>query len=192
MTPRWLAIEGLVGAGKTTTAELMGANLTGSVVLERIEQHPFLDDYYRAPDRFALETELAFIAIHLHQVKCAADRRALISDFSPAKNPIYGEVNLSMSDAAFLWRTEDYLWKDLQRPEVAIFLDVPPATCLERVRRRGRSMEQGLTVGQLERLRSAYISNLGRLAGDVVRLELNGDESPEEVARVVSQHIDRD
>ncbi len=53
-------------------------------------------------------------------------------------------------------------------------------------------MEQGLTVGQLERLHSAYISNLARLAGDVVQLKFSGDESPEEVARVVSQHIDRD
>ncbi len=124
MTPRWVAIEGLVGAGKTTTAELVGASLTGSLVLEGIELHPFLDDYYRAPDRFALKTELAFMAIHLHQIKCAAHRQVLISDFSPAKNPIYGEVNLSVSDVAFLWRTEDYLWQDLQRPDVAIFLDV--------------------------------------------------------------------
>jgi deoxyadenosine/deoxycytidine kinase len=191
MTPRWLAIEGLVGAGKTTTAELVGASLEGEVILEGIEQHPFLDDYYSAPDRFALETELAFIAIHMHQIKHAAHGRTLISDFSPAKNPIYGEVSLSPSDATFLWRTDEYLWKDLRRPEVAVFLDVPPATCLERVRIRGRSMEQGLTVGQLERLRSAYISNLGRLAGDVVRLEFTGDESPEEVARAVSPHVDR-
>jgi deoxyguanosine kinase len=188
----WVAIEGIVGAGKTTTAKLISANLEIPTVLEEVERHPFLEDYYSDPSRFALETELAFMAIHLHQIKQVSHQQAIVSDFSPAKNPIYGEVNLSVSAAAFLRRTDEQLWEDLQRPEVVIFLDVPPVTCLERVRRRGHSMEQGLRVEQLEQLRSVYISNLDRLARRVERLELNGDESPEGVARVVLQHMDRD
>lgn len=132
------------------------------------------------------------MAIHMHQIKRVSHLQTIVSDFSPAKNPIYGAVNLSASDAAFLQRTDEQLWEGLRRPEVAIFLDVPPSVCLERIHRRGRSMEQGLNVVQLEQLRGAYISNLERLAIRVVQLELDGDKSPEEVARVVSQHVDRD
>lgn len=186
---KWFAIEGLVGAGKTTTAELIGADLGIPTILEEIERHPFLDDYYRDPSRFALETELAFMAIHMHQIKHASHLQAIVSDFAPAKNPIYGEVNLSASDAAFLRRTDEQVWEELPRPDIAIFLDVPAETCVERVRLRGRPMEQGLTLEQLEQLRSAYMSGLERLARRVVRLELDGRESPEEVAMVTSQHI---
>jgi len=181
-----------VGAGKTTTARLVGVELNMVTILEEVERHPFLNHYYSDPKRFALETEFAFMALHIHQVKQAEPVESMVSDFSPARNPIFGELNLSPSVVAFLRRTDEQLWEGLERPEVAIFLDVPPATCLERVRRRGHPMEQGLRVEQLQRLRSAYMSNLERLARRVVRLDLDGHESPEEVAMVVSQHIGLD
>jgi deoxyguanosine kinase len=188
--PRWIVIEGVVGTGKTTTAKLIGANLKIPTILEEVERHPFLDDYYRDPGRFALETELAFMAIHLHQIKQASHLQAIVSDFSPAKNPIYGEVNLSVSDAAFLRRTDEQVWEGLPRPDIAIFLDVPAETCLKRVRLRGRPMEQGLTLEQLAQLHRVYMAGLECLAGHVVRLELDGRESPEEVAALASQHIE--
>ena len=133
LTLQWYAMEGLAGAGKTTTARLAGASLGRPTVLEQTDQHPLIAAYYSDPQRFAFETELVFMAIHLRQIKEASDSGAVVSDFSPAKNIIYAERQLRGPDMKLLRRVDDRLWRGLPRPTRAMFLDVPPEICLERV-----------------------------------------------------------
>jgi deoxyguanosine kinase len=187
LTLDWYAIEGLVGAGKTTTTQLVAPNLRLRAVVEQTDKHPFLAAYYRDPHRFAFETELVFMMIHLHQIKEASG--AILSDFSPAKNIIYAERQLRGPDLVLLQKVDQRLWRDLPRPRVAIFLDVPPKICLERIRRRGRVFEQGLTLAYLESLRDGYLARLSTLAIEIVRIELVGDELPEHVAARVADQV---
>lgn len=160
-----------------------------STVLEQTDAHPFITAYYQDPRRFALETELAFMAIHLHQIKCATG--PIVSDFSPAKNLIYGAGQLEGADLAALRAIDQHLWRDLPPPAVALFLDVPTDVCLKRLQRRGRPFEQGITIEDLNALRHGYLASLTQLAVEVVRFELSGDESPEIVAKLASESIDR-
>lgn len=183
----WYAIEGVVGAGKTTTAQLVAPGLGMCSVLEQTDAHPFVAAYYRDPRRFAFETELIFMAIHLHQIKQTSS--SIVSDFSPAKNLIYGERQLEGADLAGLQAIDRHLWQDLPRPSAALFLDVPANVCLERIQRRGRDFEQGITVEELESLRESYLANLPALAVDVARIALSGSESPRYVAEQVSDWI---
>jgi deoxyguanosine kinase len=183
----WYAIEGLVGAGKTTTAQLAASGLGMPAILEQTEAHPFIAAYYRDPRRFAMETELIFMAIHLHQVKTAAGR--FVTDFSPERNIMYGERQLQGADLAALKAVHSHLWRDLPRPVAALFLDVPAKVCLERIRLRGRAFEQGIAVDELESLRESYLANLSTLAVDVTHVKLTGDEPPELVAKRASSWI---
>lgn len=183
----WLAIEGVVGAGKTTTSSLV-SQLTGAEsALERLEEHPFLDDYYRDPARYAVETELAFMLLQLHQLRRLAGSSLLISDFAPPKNLIFARLETTGEDLRFLEAVDAYLWKEMPQPDLAVFLDVPPQICLERVRARARPYEMSLRVDDLKRIRDAYVGSLDSLAGTTLRLELEGGETREEVAGRVIQ-----
>ena len=187
---RWWAIEGLIGAGKTTTAQIVAANLNIPAVLEETRQHPFIDDYYQDPQLFSFETELAFMAIHLHEIKAARDTSGgIVSDFSPAKNPIFGELNLPKTATAALREIDSLVWRPVGRPDIAVFLDVPPTWCLERIRRRGRPVEQSLKLGDLETLRTKYLARLSELADSVILLELQGQESADHVAREIIRRV---
>lgn len=181
----WLAIEGIVGAGKTTTAELVGAGTDLAPVIERSDQHPFLGDYYRDPARFALETELAFMVLQAHQIRTTDVASGFVSDFAPGKNLIFARMACGDADLSWLESVELRLWRDLPSPELTVFLDVPPNACLGRIAERGRAYEQDLTVPDLDRLRDGYVGALDDLGAEVLTLALDGTESPSEVARAV-------
>lgn len=183
----WLAIEGLVGAGKTTTTELVSGETGLHGVIERSEEHPFLEAYYRDPERYAIETEIAFMLLQVHQVRDLHPAGNLVSDFSPAKNLIFARTNCTEEDQRFLERLDARLWADLPRPDLAVLLDVPVETCLARIASRGRSYEQGIRTADLERLRTEYLSSLETLGVAVELIVLDGTESREDVATAVTQ-----
>ncbi len=178
----WLAIEGVVGAGKTTTSSLIGQLSGLAAVEERAELHPFLVDYYGDPARFAIETELSFMLIQLRELKTLAAPGGVVSDFAPAKNLIFAGLHSPAADVALLETVEARLWRDLPRPDLVVYLDLPLEVCLRRIVERGREYEQGLTLPDLERIEDAYRGSLESLGQEVRKLELDGRESPEEVA----------
>lgn len=178
----WLAVEGIVGAGKTTTAGLVGERSRLKALIERSEDHPFLEAYYRDPRRYAIETEIMFMLLQVHQVRDVNPAGDLISDFSPAKNLVFASTNSSGENQRFLTDLHNRLWLGLPRPDVAVFLDVPVDVCLDRVIKRGRSYEQDIELGDLTSLRSAYRNSLPILADRVETLALDGTETPEVVA----------
>jgi deoxyadenosine/deoxycytidine kinase len=185
--PKWLAIEGVVGAGKTTTSEHVSALTKSKVALERLDDHPFLVDYYRNPKRYVLETELAFMLIQLRQLRQLQQQPRLVSDFAPGKNLIFARLQSSGSDLALLEMVDVRLWGEVPKPDLTVFLDVPLEVCHERLVARGRPYEQGLAVGDLTRMRDAFMESLASLGSTVARLELTGREQPGEVAGAVIQ-----
>lgn len=179
----WLAIEGLVGAGKTTTGSLIAEAAGLTWARERSEDHTFLTDYYADPARFAIETELAFMLIQLREMKLRDNAvTSVVSDFAPAKNLVFARLRLPREDLALLEAIEARLWRGLPSPDVVVYLDVPSSVCLERIRRRGRQYEQGLSAVDLDRIRDGYRSSLQSLGDVVQELELSGEEPAEEVA----------
>lgn len=183
----WLAIEGLVGAGKTTTAELVGQRTKLSSVIEPSQDHPFLEDYYRDPRLYAIETEITFMLLQIHLLREPGQADAMVSDFSPAKNLIFARTNSVGEDLSFLAEVDARLWRGLPRPDLAVFLDVPVDVCLDRIAQRGREYEQGIGATDLTRLRDEYVDSLQTLGTAVKSVLLEGTEPPDAVADVVVQ-----
>jgi len=181
----WLAIEGIMGAGKTTTAQLLGDQTSLAPLIERSNQHPLLSAYYSDPTRFAFETELIFMALQAQQVM-AEDLGGFVSDFAPAKNFVFARTTCSPADLALLEDVDERLWRDLPRPDLTVVLDVPPRVCLKRITERGHAYEQNISVTVLEGLRNGYVVALAELGNQVELLGLSGDEVPVEVARQVA------
>jgi deoxyguanosine kinase len=180
--PGWVAIEGLIGAGKTTTARLLSEKLGIPAIFEQVEGHPLIGAYYRDPARFALETELVFSAIRLHEAKQLAADAQVVSDFAPAKTLIFAGRQLDEADLAFLTAIDTRLWKNVAKPGLTLFLDVPSAECLSRIQHRGRDFEAGLQLEDLEELRDAYLARLDTLGEQVMALKLSGQETASQVA----------
>lgn len=181
----WLAIEGVIGAGKTTTASVLAGPTGLEARLERLDEHPFLEAYYRDPARHVLHTELAFMLIQTRQVGGAGG--ALVTDFAPAKNLVFAGLWLGNEDVQFLKQAERQLWRELSPPDLTVFLDVPPPVCLERVRGRGRVYEADLAEGDLIDIRRGYLASLDSLGSEVKVIELDGSEPPERVAKLVAE-----
>jgi deoxyguanosine kinase len=182
----WLAIEGLIGAGKTTTTELLAGSTDLSAVIERSEDHPFLKAYYADPRHAAIETELAFMLIQRHQLRDRALKLDRVSDFSPGKNLIFARMVCSKDELQLLQDFEAKLWAGIPGPDLTVFIEVPASVCLERIAQRGRVYEQGLSVSDLERLATAYADALPDLGRRVETIQLDGTESEGAVAELVA------
>ncbi len=183
----WLAVEGVVGAGKTTTASQVGQLAGVETALERLDEHPFLEAYYRDPKRYVVETELAFMLIQIRQLRELFGGDHLVTDFAPAKNLIFARLESDDDEFGLLESVEVRLWRDLPKPDLTVVLDAPLEVCRERLVARGRPFEQGLSVGDLAQIRRGYLDRLDTLGATVTRIELTGVETPEEVAETALQ-----
>ena len=183
----WLAIEGVVGAGKTTTGTLV-SRLSGAVAcLESLDEHPLLEAYYREPESYAVETELIFMSIQRHHLRQVFSHDLLVTDFAPAKNLIFARLETQGDDLRLLEIVDAQLWRGLPKPDMTVVLDVPVEVCKERLTARGRPYELGISTDDLDRIRDGYLVALDSLGTEVKRIELTGAEHPEAVARDVME-----
>jgi len=186
---RWVAVEGVVGTGKTTTVDLVAGGLGMEVILEHPDEHPLLGAYHQSPERYAFETELIFMAMHRHHIRQAGLVADLLTDFAPAKDIVFGALVLGDNELATLKYVHQHLWAGGEKPTMVLFLDVPIVECVRRVKGRGRPYEAALTRSFLERLRERYLTDLNTLGDCVVKVDLDGTETRHEVAKVAADLI---
>jgi deoxyadenosine/deoxycytidine kinase len=185
----YIAIEGCIASGKSSTAGLLAESLGFAQVKEQTSQHPFIAQFYTNPERFAFETELAFVLIHYHQLHQLKDAD-IVADFSPAKDIVFAEMNLVGEELDMFMSLYEMLSGRVPQPDVAIFLDLPTEECRRRCIARGRPFEAGIKIEYLERLREYYLQHLARLGSEVRVLEVQPKESQDEVASSVKKLLD--
>ena len=185
-----IAIEGLPGAGKTTSAALVARQLDAHVVRETTRDHPFLSSVYDDAGRDDLIVELAFLVVHAAAFRRLASRNLVVIDYSPVKDDLFALDMLDGRD----YRTFRHAYSTLYhepRPDIVVYLRVPPELCLERVRMRmqrdpRRGFEAGMTIDRLQRMSVLYEANLTRLGRAVVPLDIDASMDVESVVdRVV-------
>lgn len=164
----FIAIEGNIGAGKTTLATRLAKELNGRLVLEQFADNPFLPKFYAEPARYAFPLELSFLAERFHQLKGLLSSQDLftdltVSDYFIDKSLIFARATLS-EDEFMLYSKLFYIMQaSLPRPDLLVYLYVDIPRLMENIRKRGRSYEQNVQADYLEKIQSGYIAHLKTL-----------------------------
>jgi len=159
-----MAIEGGIGAGKTTFSTWLAKDLGAELMLERFEENPFLEKFYENPEAHAFSVELSFLADRYKQMQGAIKSRnlfkqRLVVDYSFAKSLIFAKVNLP-KDEFKLFNTMFQMMADqLPQPEVVAILDPGRERQEAQIVKRGRDYEQNLPEGYLDRVAKGYATH---------------------------------
>ena len=158
--PNFIAVEGPIGVGKTTLAELLADSLGYEIILEKPSENPFLEDFYKNPNQAALATQLFFL---FQRVKHIQDLKqedifssSKVSDFLIDKDKLFATVTLSSKELNLYLQIYDYLSFDLPTPDLVIYLQAETETLYERVISRGIEIERNISFDYLESLNESY------------------------------------
>jgi deoxyadenosine/deoxycytidine kinase len=158
--PSYIALEGCIGVGQTTLTHLLARHLGTRVVLEVVEENPFLPLFYQDRATHAFKTQLFFLLSRFRQQETLAQgdlfSTGVVSDYLFAKDRIFASLTLSSSELLLYEEVYQLLNTRVVKPELVVFLQAPLSIILDRIRRRGRAFEQNIDVGYLQSLIVAY------------------------------------
>lgn len=168
----YIAIEGLIGAGKTTLARRLANDSNGRLVLEEFDDNPFLPLFYDDPERYGFSVELSFLAQRYHQLKRVTEQDLFtpctIADYSLGKSLVFASVTLRPDEYALFIDLYGIMFKDLPQPQLIVYLHLGMDRLRERIRSRGRSYEQRIGAEYLMRLQERYLDHLQKRQGSRV------------------------
>jgi deoxyguanosine kinase len=157
---RHIAVEGPIGAGKTSLARRLAERLGAELLLELPGENPFLSRFYQDMARYALPTQLFFLFQRARQLESLAQPdmfgRPVLSDFLLDKDPLFARITLSADEMTLYQKIYDAIRPQAPAPDLVIYLQAQPATLHERVRRRAADFERGIGEDYLALLAESY------------------------------------
>ncbi|MFN3929278.1 MAG: deoxynucleoside kinase [Thermoflexus sp.] len=155
----FLAIEGVIGVGKTTLARMLAPALGASPILEQFEENPFLPHFYRDRARYAFPTQIFFLLSRYRQHQELAARLEhgpVVSDYMFAKDRLFAHLNLEGDELALYEQLHKALAEKTPQPTLVLYLRADTDTLMARIALRDRPYERGMDRAYIERLRLAY------------------------------------
>ena len=157
----YIAIEGNIGAGKTTLAHKMGDDFNAKLVLERFADNPFLPKFYEDNDRYAFPLEMSFLADRYSQLsddlaQFDLFKNFIVSDYYIFKSLIFAQVTLAKEEYALYRRMFNIMYKEITKPDLYIYLYQNTERLLENIKKRGRDYEQNIEATYLEKIHQGY------------------------------------
>jgi deoxyadenosine/deoxycytidine kinase len=157
---RHIAVEGPIGAGKTSLARRLAERLGAELLLEQPGENPFLARFYQDMARFALPTQLFFLFQRARQLETLAQPdmfgRPTVTDFLLDKDPLFARITLSSDEMALYQKIYDAVRPQAPAPDLVVYLQAQPATLYERVKRRASEYERGIGEDYLALLAEGY------------------------------------
>jgi deoxyguanosine kinase len=157
----YIAIEGVIGVGKTTLARLLQPAFEADLLLEVFEENPFLSDFYSDRERFAFQTQIFFLLSRYHQqrrgVKTILEAgQSLLSDYTFAKDSLFARINLKGDELEMYKRVHQALAEKISMPDLLVYLSADTDVLMQRIALRDRSYERNIERSYIEELNRAY------------------------------------
>ena len=157
---RYIAIEGPIGVGKTTFAQILARELKGRVVLEKADENPFLAKFYHEPEHYAFQTQLFFLFSRYRQqqelFQLDLFSKSTVLDYLFARDRIFAAINLNDEEFALYQQIQQLLIGQIPKPDLVIYLQAEPKTLFQRIKKRGREFEKEIEEDYLSLLIEHY------------------------------------
>lgn len=157
---RFIAIEGVIGAGKTSLAKVLANRFHAGVILEKFEENPFLEKFYSDPIKYAFHTQIYFLISRYKQQREIAQidlfQSRIIADYLFVKDRIFAEINLSEDEFVLYDKIYSLVERDIPKPDLAIYMQAAPEFLFKRIKQRNRGYESNIEFEYIEKLSDAY------------------------------------
>ncbi len=165
----YIAIEGVIGVGKTTLARMLQNSFQTELLLEVFEENPFLSDFYADRQRYAFQTQIFFLLSRYHQQRrvgpdLQAHGQSIISDYTFDKDAIFAQINLSGDELEMYHRVHEALAEKIQLPDLVVYLRAETSTLMQRIAMRDRPYERKMERDYIDQLNHAYDDYFGGAA----------------------------
>ena len=192
----YIAIEGNIGAGKTSLANLVSEEFNAKLILERFADNPFLPKFYEDKERYAFPLEMSFLADRYQQLsddlaQLDLFKNFVVSDYYIFKSLIFAQITLQKEEYKLYRKMFDLMYKEITKPDLYVYLYQNTDRLLENIKNRGRDYEQNIQPDYLQKIHDGYKSfistqqNLNALIIDVS--EIDFVHNPEDYEDVINQ-----
>ena len=157
----YVAIEGVIGVGKTTLARLLQSAFNADILLEVFEENPFLSDFYADRHRYAFQTQIFFLLSRYHQQRRTVPNlistgKNLFADYTLAKDALFARINLKGDELDMYYKVHEALAEKIQKPDLLLYLQATTDTLMQRITLRDRSYERQMERSYINDLNLAY------------------------------------
>ncbi len=157
---RFIAVEGVIGVGKTALATLLAKKLQGRLLIEEADENPFLPKFYEDPERFSFAAQIFFLLSRYNSLKKVIHReifsKIVISDYMFAKDRIFATINLKENELNLYNKIYSLIEKDIPYPDLVVFLQGDIDTLIKRIKKRGRHYEMDISADYIKDLIESY------------------------------------
>jgi deoxyadenosine/deoxycytidine kinase len=198
MKYNFIAIEGNIGAGKTSLASRIAEEYNAKLILEQFEENSFLPKFYKEPDKYAFPLEMSFLASRFQQLKDQLGPQDLfktftISDYYIIKSLIFAKKTLQTDEFKLYTRFFNIIHQQLPKPDLFVFLHVETTKLQQNIKQRGRPYEQEIEDTYLDKIQEGYFefikqSNLRVLVLDTNNIDfVNNENDYQKVVNIIDQ-----
>ena len=157
----YLAIEGVIGVGKTTLARLLQTSFESALLLEVFEENPFLSDFYADRERYAFQTQIFFLLSRYHQqrrvvTEVLSQEANLIADYTFEKDALFAGINLRGDELDMYHKVHEALAEKVVAPDLVVYLRAETEVLMQRIAFRDRPYERNMESAYIEQLNQAY------------------------------------
>jgi deoxyguanosine kinase len=172
----YIAIEGVIGVGKTTLARLLQPAFDSELLLEVFEENPFLSDFYSDRARYAFQTQIFFLLSRYRQQRdtvhsALAQGKTLVSDYTFAKDALFARINLQGDELEMYYRVHEALAEKIPNPTLTVYLYADTDTLMQRIAFRDRTYERSMERAYIAELAAAYDDFFNRQDGPVLKID---------------------
>ncbi|WP_067029171.1 2-amino-4-hydroxy-6-hydroxymethyldihydropteridine diphosphokinase [Allomuricauda sp. CP2A] len=159
---QFIAIEGNIGAGKTTLSKMIAEDFNAKLVLERFADNPFLPKFYEDQSRYAFPLEMSFLADRYQQFTDDTSqfdlfKNFMVSDYDIFKSLIFAKITLQNDEFNLYRKVFNFMYKEVKKPEIYLYLYQNTERLLQNIKKRGRDYEQKIPPEYLEKINRGYL-----------------------------------